>query len=136
MPTKMEGLDRTWYDNGRRTTNNLPKHRSGKYIFRVKAWLKNGEWMKKILHPYTLSLIRRFGQIWYAKSLYTLLILCIIYLIFRSYKKKTAAEEFFKGGEKTRWRWKREIGRKNKNCTMNGFASIQISHMNYVLRLR
>lgn len=36
---------------------------------------------------------------WYAKSLYTLLILCIIYLIFRSYKK-TAAEEFFKGGEK------------------------------------
>lgn len=25
---------------------------------------------------------------WYAKSLYTLLILCIIYLIFRSYKKR------------------------------------------------
>lgn len=45
--------------------------------------------MKKILHPYTHIVINPpIWATWYAKSLYTLLILCIIYLIFRSYKKR------------------------------------------------
>lgn len=58
----MEGLDRTWYDTEGEQQITFRNIDPGKYIFRVKARLKNGEWDEKILHPYTLSLIRRFGQ--------------------------------------------------------------------------
>ena len=60
----------------------------GKYIFRVKARLKNGEWDEKNTASIHIVINPPIWATWYAKSLYTLLILCIIYLIFRSYKKR------------------------------------------------
>ena len=69
----------------------IPKENNidpGKYIFRVKARLKNGEWDEKNTASIHIVINPPIWATWYAKSLYTLLILCIIYLIFRSYKKR------------------------------------------------
>lgn len=55
--------------------------------------------MKKILHPYTLSLIRRFGQ--HGMPNHYIPFNIVHYLSHLPFiQKKTAAEEFFKGGEK------------------------------------
>ena len=84
----MEGLDRTWYDTEGEQQITFRNIDPGKYIFRVKARLKNGEWDEKNTASIHIVINPPIWATWYAKSLYTLLILCIIYLIFRSYKKR------------------------------------------------
>ena len=85
---QMEGLDRTWYDTEGEQQITFRNIDPGKYIFRVKARLKNGEWDEKNTASIHIVINPPIWATWYAKSLYTLLILCIIYLIFRSYKKR------------------------------------------------
>lgn len=85
---QMEGLDRTWYDTKGEQQITFRNIDPGKYIFRVKARLKNGEWDEKNTASIHIVINPPIWATWYAKSLYTLLILCIIYLIFRSYKKR------------------------------------------------
>ena len=84
----MEGLDRTWYDTEGEQQITFRNIDPGKYIFRVKARLKNGEWDEKNTASIHIVINPPIWATWNAKSLYTLLILCIIYLIFRSYKKR------------------------------------------------
>ena len=85
---QMEGLDRTWYDTEGEQQITFRNIDPDEYIFRVKARLKNGEWDEKNTASIHIVINPPIWATWYAKSLYTLLILCIIYLIFRSYKKR------------------------------------------------
>ena len=85
---QMRGLDDKWYDsNGSDevTFRNLPV---GRYVFVVRAKLKNQDWddatetqMSIVIHP-------PFWLTWWAKLIYAMLAVCAVWLYVRSYKRK------------------------------------------------
>lgn len=87
----LEGLENTWYNTqGEKQIifRNIPP---GHYTFKVKTRLRNQEWEKdeatlhiRITPPFWLS--------WYAKLIYALLIILIIYGVSRFYKRKLDLE--------------------------------------------
>lgn len=88
---RMEGLSDTWYnaqgENGV-TYRNIPP---GKYTFKVRARFRNQDWEEKVaVLPITIT--PPFWLAWYAKLLYCLLGLVIIYLIIRFYKHRLDLE--------------------------------------------
>ena len=68
---QMEGLDRTWYDTEGEQQITFRNIDPGKYIFRVKARLKNGEWDEKNTASIHIVINPPIWATWYAKSLYT-----------------------------------------------------------------
>ncbi len=87
----LEGLESTWYDmesDKQVTFRNIPH---GRYTFKVRARMRNGVWQEqtaqlKVVLPPPLWLT------WYAKTLYILLALLLVYEVVRVYKHRLQLE--------------------------------------------
>lgn len=84
----LDGSDKSWYNTEGDNAITFHNMASGEYTFKIKVRLKNGEWNEKDVASIHIVISPPIWATWYAKSLYILAILCIIYLIFRSYRKK------------------------------------------------
>ena len=85
---QMQGLDDKWYDtNGSDevTFRNLPV---GKYVFTVRAKLKNQDWEDASETQMTIVIHPPFWLTWWAKLFYALLLACAVWGYVRSYKRK------------------------------------------------
>lgn len=85
---QMKGLDDKWYDtNGSDevTFRNLPV---GKYVFTVRAKLKNQDWEDASETQMTIVIHPPFWLTWWAKLFYALLLACAVWGYVRSYKQK------------------------------------------------
>lgn len=90
----LKGLENSWYtvnENNSVTFRNIPP---GKYEFLIKARIHNQEWLEK-----ATSLIIRINPpmwlTWWAKLIYILISISIIYLIVHAYKKKIDLESLY-----------------------------------------
>lgn len=90
----LKGLENSWYtvnEINSVTFRNMPP---GKYEFLIKARIHNQEWPEKA----TSFLIRIHPPIWltwWAKFIYVLLSVSIIYLVLHAYKKKLDLESLY-----------------------------------------
>lgn len=71
------------------TFRNLP---FGKYIFKVKARVKNQSWDEKNVSSITIHIFPPIWQAWYAWMFYISLIGLFTYFVLRNYKRKLAIE--------------------------------------------
>ena len=90
----LKGLENSWYtvnENNSVTFRNIPP---GKYEFLIKARIHNQEWQNEVT-----SLIIRINPpiwlTWWAKLIYILVSISIIYLILHAYKKKLDLESLY-----------------------------------------
>ena len=90
----LKGLENSWYtvnENNSVTFRNIPP---GKYEFLIKARIHNQEWPEE-----ATSLIIRINPpmwlTWWAKLIYILISISIIYLIIHAYKKKIDLESLY-----------------------------------------
>ena len=97
----LKGLENSWYtvnENNSVTFRNIPP---GKYEFLIKARIHNQEWLEK-----ATSLIIRINPpmwlTWWAKLIYILISISIIYLIVHAYKKKIDLESLYTLEKKNR----------------------------------
>lgn len=90
----LKGLENSWYtinEQNNVTFRNIPP---GKYEFQIKARLHNQDWSEKV----TSLIIRIHPPLWltwWAKLIYILVTISIIYLILRAYKKKLDLESLY-----------------------------------------
>lgn len=96
----MKGLDDKWYETEGDNEVTFRNLSPGEYTFKVRAKLKSQEWknakeaeMKVIVEP-------PLWLTWWAKLIYALIIVGIIYYIFRSYTNQLKLRASL---EKTRW---------------------------------
>ena len=102
---KMEGLDDEWYtdsDNGVVFRNLDP----GEYTFIVRAKLKNQDWNEASIAQLTVCVEPPLWLTWWAKTLYILIVVGIIYYIMRSYKNEVKLRSSL---EKTKWESQQKI---------------------------
>lgn len=93
---QMEGLDKAWYDTDGEQQITFRNIDPGKYTFRVKARLKNGEWDEAHAITLPLEVEPPLWATWYAKMFYALLTLFMIYFAFRFYERKLLLESSLK----------------------------------------
>lgn len=83
----LEGMENSWYNIQRENNvmfRNLPP---GKYTFNVKARIRNQEWSNQTdmlqihIHP-------PLWFNWWAKSIYTILLIIAVFILIRAYKRK------------------------------------------------
>ncbi|MEP4891448.1 MAG: two-component regulator propeller domain-containing protein [Aliiglaciecola sp.] len=88
---KLEGFDNDWIEAGdirKATYTNLP---AGNYLFRVKASNNDGIWNEQGADV-ALTVLPAPWYSWWAYTIYGLLILGAVYLVYRSYINKLAKE--------------------------------------------
>ena len=83
----MDGQDKSWYYTKKDNTITFHNIAPGNYTFKVKARLKNNDWDEKNIASMHIIVSPPLWATWYAKTIYILLVLFIMYFIFRSYKK-------------------------------------------------
>lgn len=84
----VDGLDGSWTitDRGHQAIiRNLPP---GKYKFKVKARLRNQEWNDNNIATASITVTPPLWLTWYAKSLYIVMIIVILFMIFKFYNHK------------------------------------------------
>lgn len=88
---QMKGLDESWYDVNDDKILTFRNLQSGRYLLSVKTRLRNQNWSEKVT---TLQLYIHppFWFSWWAKLIYTILILFVTLYIIRFYKKKVVLE--------------------------------------------
>lgn len=88
---QMKGLDDSWYNLQYDKSLIFRNLRPGKYIFSIKARLRNQEWSDKVT---TLEIVIRppFWFSWWAETIYLAIILLITLYIVRFYKNKVNLE--------------------------------------------
>lgn len=84
----MDGQDKSWYYTKKDNTITFHNIAPGNYTFKVKARLKNNDWDEKNIASMHIIVSPPLWATWYAKTIYILLVLFIMYFIFRSYKKR------------------------------------------------
>ena len=85
---QMKGLDNSWYDTDGENEVTFRNIVPGKYTFRVKARLKNGEWDEKHVLEIPIVIAPPFWLTWYALVVYVILFVVAVWLYVRSYKRK------------------------------------------------
>ena len=91
---RMDGLEDSWYIStspNEATFRNLPP---GKYRFLVKTRMRNQDWSDEIA-SLSISITPPLWATWWAKSLYTILILSFLTLLLYIYKKRLEAESLY-----------------------------------------
>lgn len=88
---KLRGLEDEWYNLGNEklvTFRNIPY---GTYEFMLKSRLRNQEWSNEIT---TLKIIIKppFWLTWWAKTLYSILLIWVVFFIIKFYKRKLDLE--------------------------------------------
>lgn len=87
----LEGLDNKWYNTqGEKHIifHNIPP---GNYTFKVKARLRNQPWDERMA-TLDIHIVPPFWLTWYAKLIYLLLFLLVLYRALRFYKRKLNLE--------------------------------------------
>ncbi|MDD4990990.1 MAG: two-component regulator propeller domain-containing protein [Paludibacter sp.] len=90
----LEGLENAWYNINIKkevTFRNLPP---GDYTFHVKSRYKNQEWAANPAELH-IHINPPFWLSWWAESIYSILILCIILFIIRFFKKRLDLENSY-----------------------------------------
>lgn len=86
----MEGIDKNWTYLKTNRKVYFTDLSPGSYTFKVKASVANGKWNDKITYLNIQILSPVWASTW-AYILYTLVVLCVIYLLVRNYHRRTAA---------------------------------------------
>lgn len=89
---QMQGLDGKWYDTYGRDEVTFRNLRPGKYVFKVRAKLKNQEWNDATESQMAIVVNPPLWLTWWAKVLYALAVIGLIVYYFRSYKRKLKLE--------------------------------------------
>ena len=92
----LEGLDDKWHDAGNETDVTFRNLDPGRYTFKVKARLKNGEWNHGNMASLKITVEPPLYATWYMKILYLLIAAAIILSIIRFYKRKLKMESTIK----------------------------------------
>ena len=90
----LKGLENSWYtvnENNSVTFRNIPP---GKYEFLIKARVHNQEWPEEAT-SLTIRVNPPLWLTWWAKLIYILVSISIIYLILHAYKKKLDLESLY-----------------------------------------
>ena len=90
----LKGLENSWYtvnENNSVTFRNIPP---GKYEFLIKARVHNQEWPEEAT-SLTIRVNPPLWLTWWAKLIYILVSISIIYLILHAYKKKLNLESLY-----------------------------------------
>lgn len=90
----LKGLENSWYtvnENNSVTFRNIPP---GKYEFLIKARVHNQEWPEEAT-SLTIRINPPLWLTWWAKLVYILVSISIIYLILHAYKKKVDLESLY-----------------------------------------
>lgn len=84
----MKGLDEKWYDTEGDNEVTFRRLKPGKYVFKIRAKLKNQDWEDATERELRVTIHPPFWLSWWAKLLYAILfgIACWVYV--RSYKRK------------------------------------------------
>ena len=85
---QMEGLDKSWYNTDGENEVTFRNVIPGKYTFRIKARLRNGEWDENNMLIIPIVIAPPFWLTWYALVVYVILFLVTAWLYVRSYKRK------------------------------------------------
>lgn len=84
----VEGLDEDWIMAGREHEAVLRNLSPGKYIFKVRARLRNQNWNDANVSTLRIIVTPPLWLTWYAKTFYIIAIAVIIYVIVRVYKHR------------------------------------------------
>lgn len=84
----VEGLDEDWIMAGREHEAVLRNLSPGKYIFKVRARLRNQDWSDTNISTLRIIVTPPIWLTWYAKVFYILAIAFIVYMIVRVYKHR------------------------------------------------
>lgn len=84
----VEGLDHDWIVAGREHEATLRNLSPGRYTFKVRACLRNQEWNDANVAMLTIIVTPPLWLTWYAKVLYLLIVMAVIYFIIRFYKHR------------------------------------------------
>ena len=90
----LKGLENSWYtvnENNSVTFRNIPP---GKYEFLIKARIHNQEWPEEVT-SLTIRINPPLWLTWWAKLIYVLISVGIVYLILHAYKKKLDLESLY-----------------------------------------
>ena len=87
----MEGLGKTWFETGDENRITFRNLEPGEYTFKVKAKMRNQPWGNKFT-SLQIIIAPPIWLTWYAKLLYAILIILILFGILRFYKRKLALE--------------------------------------------
>lgn len=87
----MEGLGKTWFETGDENRITFRNLQPGEYTFKVKAKMRNQPWGEKFT-SLQITITPPIWLTWYAKLLYTILIVFILFATLRFYKRKLALE--------------------------------------------
>lgn len=85
---RMEGLDDSWYETKRENQTAFRNLPPGKYLFNVKAKLKNQDWDETQTATLTVKIFPPLWFTWYAKLFYLLVAGLAGYFLLRSYKNR------------------------------------------------
>ena len=95
----VDGLDKVtgedgdgWMSAGREhsaTLHNLPP---GKYVFKVRARLRNQDWSNENVATIGIIITPPIWLTWYAKLLYVIIFICALYTVMRFYKHRLQLE--------------------------------------------
>lgn len=84
----MENLDNTWYHTQRENQVTFRNISPGEYTFKVKSRLKNQEWDETNIASIDFVIKPPLWLTWYAKLLYVVISIILVFLVIRFYKKR------------------------------------------------
>ncbi|MDR2841449.1 MAG: response regulator [Paludibacter sp.] len=88
----IEGLDNKWYNTQGENQVTFRNLANGQYVFSVKSRLRNGEWDEVNIASLTIIINPPFWMAWYAKLLYSILLIVGIVYIIRFYLRRMNLE--------------------------------------------
>ncbi len=84
----VEGLDNDWIMAGREHEALLRNLAPGRYIFKVRARMRNQDWSDSNISVLKIIVTPPIWLTWYAKLFYILVIIGIVYIVIRVYKHR------------------------------------------------
>ncbi len=84
----VEGLDNDWVMSGREHEATLRNLSPGRYVFKVRARLRNRDWSEANVASLVIVVTPPIWLTWYAKLLYALMAAALIFFVIRIYKHR------------------------------------------------
>jgi signal transduction histidine kinase/ligand-binding sensor domain-containing protein/DNA-binding response OmpR family regulator len=88
----MENLDNEWHNTQSENQVTFRNAAPGKYTFKVKARLRNQEWDEQHIATMNVLISPPVWRTWYAKTLYVIIFMLLIYGVIRFYKRRLELE--------------------------------------------
>lgn len=88
---QMSGFENSWYNTHADNQVVFRNIAPGNYIFKVKSRIRNQEWGTQV-STLKIKITPPIWATWYAKMCYALLLIAILYILFRNYKRKVYLE--------------------------------------------